>query len=410
LIFNSYTQKLPSIRRDIDLIPIEENGRSLIFFYDSMGYMPDNFALDASAEPFLSLLRGFFSIDELLKQANLNIEKQEFLHFIQLLDKNNVLDSARFRLYREKVEQEFEDSNVREPFLSDRSYPGDEAEFQAFLDQMFETHQPKENKARTDIRALYAPHIDMSIGKDQYAEAFSALAGVKPKRVIILGTSHYAGLYYPLYEQHLFIGSDKTFKIPGREFKPDSAVLDFLEDQEAKSGFGFSLQDRAHRVEHSIETHLVFLSQIWKHNFSIVPILVSGFDEILYHPAGEMASNIDAFTKALRAQIDDDTFVLISGDLSHVGRKFGDQQAASEMKSSVQNFDHEFLDVAKKADPDLMQELMGREYDKTRICGFSPLYTYLNMFPDIKGEEINYHWWDETERESAVSFGSLLYS
>ncbi|HMB42179.1 MAG TPA: AmmeMemoRadiSam system protein B [Balneolaceae bacterium] len=410
MIFNSYTQKLPSIRRDIDLIPIEENGRSLLFFYDSMGYMPDNFALDASAEPFLSLLRGFFSIDELLKQANLNIDKQEFLHFIQLLDKNNVLDSARFRLYREKVEQEFEESNVREPFLSDRSYPGDEAEFQAFLDQMFETHQPKENKARTDIRALYAPHIDMSIGKDQYAEAFSALAGVKPKRVIILGTSHYAGLYYPLYEQHLFIGSDKTFKIPGREFKPDSAVLDYLEDQEAKSGFGFSLQDRAHRVEHSIETHLVFLSQIWKHNFSIVPILVSGFDEILYHPAGEMASNINSFTKALRAQIDDDTFVLISGDLSHVGRKFGDQQAASEMKSSVQNFDHEFLDVAKKADPGLIQKLMGREYDKTRICGFSPLYTYLNMFPDIKGEEINYYWWDETERESAVSFGSLLYS
>ena len=372
--------------------------------------MPDNFALDASAEPFLSLLRGFFSIDELLKQANLNIEKQEFLHFIQLLDKNNVLDSSRFRLYREKTEQEFEESSVREPFLSDRSYPGDEAEFQAFLDSVFENHQSKSSREQTNIRALYAPHIDISVGKDQYAEAFSALSGIKPKRVVILGTSHYAGLYHPLYENKLFIGSDKSFSIPGRVLKPDSAVLSYLSDRESASDFGFTLQDRAHRVEHSIETHLVFLSQIWKHDFSIVPILVSGFDEILYHPAGEMASNINSFTKALRSQMDDDTFVLISGDLSHVGRKFGDQQTAREMKSSVQNFDREFLDVSEKADPVLMQKLMSREYDKTRICGFPPLYTFLKIFSDIKGEEINYHWWDESERESAVSFGSLLYS
>ncbi len=410
MIFNSFTQKLPSIRRDIDLIPIEENGRSLLFFYDSMGYMPDNFALDASAEPFLSLLRGFFSINELLEQANLTIDKQEFLHFIQLLDKNNVLDSARFRLFREKIEQEFEESSVREPFLANRSYPGDEAEFGAFLDSIFEKHLPQKGNKRPNIRALYAPHIDMSVGSEQYAEAFASLTNIRPKRVVILGTSHYAGLYHPLYEQSLFIGSDKTFKIPGRNFKPDSAFFTRLADRNNASAFGFTLEDRAHRVEHSIETHLVFLSQIWKHNFSIVPILVSGFDEILYHSNGEMASSIHSFTKALRSQIDDDTFVLISGDLSHVGRKFGDKKAANEMKSEVQRFDREFMDASTKADPELMLKLMARDYDKTRICGFPPLYTYLKMFPDAKGKQINYHWWDESERESAVSFGSLLYS
>jgi len=410
VIFNSYTQKLPSIRRDIDLIPIEDNGRSLIYFHDSMGYMPDNFALDKTVEPFLSLLRGFFSIEELLEQANLSIDKKEFLHFIQLLDENNVLESARFKLYREKIEQEFEENSIREPFLADKSYPGDATEFQTFLDSMFDNHQTKDSQRRTNIRALYAPHIDMSVGKEQYAEAFSALSGIAPKRVVILGTSHYAGLYYPLYENISFIGSDKNFKVPGREFKPDSAVFDYLAEQNSASTFGFSLQDRAHRVEHSIETHLVFLSQIWKHDFSVVPILVSGFDEILYHPKGEIASNVHSFSKALRSQIDDDTFVLISGDLSHVGKKFGDQQAADQMKSDVQQFDREFLETSKKSDPGLMQELMAREYDKTRICGFPPLYTFLKMFPDLKGEEINYHWWDETERESAVSFGSLFYS
>lgn len=410
MIFNSFTQKLPSIRRDIDLIPIEENGRSLLFFYDSMGYMPDNFALDASAEPFLSLLRGFFSIDELLKQANLSIDKQEFLHFIQLLDQNNVLDSARFRLYREKVEQEFEESSVREPFLANRSYPADEAEFSAFLDSIFEKQLSQKGSKRSDIRALYAPHIDMSVGNEQYAEAFASLTEIRPERVVILGTSHYSGLYHPLYEKSLFIGSDKTFRIPGREFKPDSAILNQLADRNNTSAFGFSLEDRAHRVEHSIETHLVFLSQIWKHDFSIVPILVSGFDEILYHSDGEMASIIHSFTKALRSQIDDNTFVLISGDLSHVGRKFGDKQEASKMKTGVQSFDREFMDASKKADPELMLKLMARDYDKTRICGFPPLYTYLKMFPDARGEQINYHWWDESERESAVSFGSLLYS
>lgn len=372
--------------------------------------MPDNFALDASAEPFLSLLKGFFSIEELLKQANLNIDKQEFLHFIQLLDKNNALDSSRFRLYREKVEQEFEESTVREPFFANRSYPGEEAEFSAFLDSIFEKHLYQNGSKNSQGRALYAPHIDMSVGSEQYAEAFSSLKDLTPQRVVILGTSHYAGLYHPLYEKSLFIGSDKIFKIPGREFKPDSEVLNRLADLNSSEAFGFSLEDRAHRVEHSIETHLVFLSRIWEHNFSIVPILVSGFDEILYHPDGEMASNIDSFTKSLRSQIDDNTFVLISGDLSHVGRKFGDKQAAGDMKVDVQNFDQKFIEASKKADPMLMQKLMAKEYDKTRICGFPPLYTYLKMFPGARGELINYHWWDESERESAVSFGSLLYT
>jgi hypothetical protein len=57
-----------------------------------------------------------------------------------------------------------------------------------------------------------------------------------------------------------------------------------------------------------------------------------------------------------------------------------------------------------------MLELMSRKYDPYRICGYPPLYSFLNIFPKLEGEILTYDIWDETERESGVSFGSILYT
>src|SRR5699024_6854295 len=175
--------------------------------------------------------------------------------------------------------------------------------------------------------------------------------------------------------------------------------------------YGISTHDRAHRMEHSLELHLLFLSYLWDHDFTVIPFLVGGLQELLYMENGHHGQLVNRFSTMLSKQFgnDDDTFFLISVDLAHFGQKFGDPQAASTMFDEVKYFDTRFMDYGAANDPTSILKLVQEEMDAYRICGFPPLYTFLSSMAGLKGKIINYDLWDERERESAVTFGSILY-
>lgn len=407
-IFNSKTDIIPPVRRDVQIIPVEDSGRDLLLFSDTMKLSEPGFALDRSVEPILSLLDGRKTLRQLTAYFGDDVSEDKILSFIRMLDEQLLLESGYFRKEAENIELKFEQSGTREPALAGSSYPSDPGKFSAFVDNLLEIAASNtENENRVPKKALYAPHIDLRVGAKQYAEAFSTLKNLKPKRIVILATSHYSGYYPQLYDGFPYVGSDKSFKIPGRAFKTDQASIRYLADRGNK--IGFTTRDRAHRIEHSIETHLLFAGHLWMHDFEIVPILVGGIDDIFYKRDGEIGSKITAFSDALRELDTDDTFYLVSGDLSHIGKKFGDSISASSMRSSVESFDKKFMSAAVENDSEKMIAHISEEYDPFRVCGFPPLYTIMRTFPDIKGRSLNYHWWDEQERESAVSFGSIAY-
>ncbi|WP_234571415.1 AmmeMemoRadiSam system protein B [Rhodohalobacter sp. 614A] len=403
-LFHSTTEPVPPLRRDLQMIPIEDNGRKLLYFHDSMGYLSENFALDANVQPLLQMITGELSIDDIHKQIDGSLSTENLLDFVQLLDQHRLLHSEYFHFYSDQLDQDFEKGEAREAFLAGNSYPNNAEQLQTFVSELLPDFEQENGKIPS---ALYAPHIEISVGKKLYGEAFSHLKKIAPKRVVILATSHYANYYYRFYDGLPFIGSQKMFKIPGRILSPDLEVIQALDSESPENGF--TLKDRAHRIEHSIEFHLVFASQIWQHDFKIVPILISGFDDLYYSQTGDLAKKIEHFTTQLKSFIDEETFVLISGDLSHVGQKFGDREPANILREKVEQSDKQFLDLSEIGNPDHLLNHVKRDYDSTRICGFPPLYTYLNIFPDKKGELLNYFWWDEKEQNSAVSFGSILF-
>lgn len=406
-LFNSRTHPIPPVRRDLQIIPVEEDDRKLLLFYDSMKISKPGFALDQSVEPILSLLDGRKSLLQLIPYFGNGVKEDEVLNFIQMLDQQLLLESGYFTVESEQVEQRFEDSDIRKPALADSSYPSDPAKLSAFLDDLLSKASPNQNGTPAPSKALYAPHIDLRVGARQYADAFSSLKNLKPKRVVILATSHYSGYFPQIYNGFPYIGSNKSYIIPGRTFSTDQNAIHRL--SENGNEIGFTTRDRAHRIEHSIETHLLFASRLWSHEFEIVPILVGGIDEIFYKQDGDTGKKISAFAEQLRAMDTDDTFYLVSGDLSHVGRKFGDSIPAESMRSDVEAFDKEFINQAVENNPQKMAAHISGNFDPYRVCGFPPLYTFMNSFPDLRGTSINYHWWDERERESAVSFGSIAY-
>lgn len=403
-LFHSKTEPVPRLRQDIQVIPIEDGGRELLYFHDSLGYLTNNFALDANVQPLLVLFNGELSINQIQKKINGALSSENLLGFVQLLDQHRVLWSDYFHYYTDNVEKDFENSDIREPYFAGDSYPENPEQLKAFVNELLTDSIPK-NGQKPD--ALYAPHIEISIGEKQYGEAFSYLKNITPKRVIILATSHYADYYYNFYDGMPFIGTQKNFKLPGRTISPDLDAIDTLEKGNPQNGF--TLHDRAHRIEHSIEFHLMFASQIWLHDFKIIPVLVTSFDDLYYVENGDLANKIDTFAYQLKSLVDSDTFLLISGDLSHVGQKFGDREPAHFLRENVEEYDNQFIEICESSNPDHLLKHIKKDYDATRICGFPPLYTYLKMFPEKKGRLLNYYWWDEKEQNSAVSFGSILY-
>ncbi|MEX0661305.1 MAG: AmmeMemoRadiSam system protein B [Balneolaceae bacterium] len=404
MIFDSLTKPIPSVRRDIEVISFNENGKSIIYFHDSLQHIENGFALDAKVEPILSLITGRHSINKIVKMLNGAIDAEQLLQFVQFLDENLILDSDFSRKEIEHHEEKFEASTVRKPALVNQSYPENKDELSKFLNDYLPTNGSEKNAPK---KALYAPHIDLRIGKKSYAKAFASLEDIKPKRVVILATAHYTGYYGNLYSKSPFIGSTKNYELPGRIFDTDKNYVESLLQDNAENGF--TVKDRAHRIEHSIETHLLLASRYWKHDFSIVPILVSGFDELLYTPDGFLGNQLESFSSTLRSLDDEDTFYLISGDLSHVGKKFGDALPAEQLRSDVEKSDKTFIKASTENNANQLLAHMTSDYDSYRVCGFPPMLTFLKAFPEYKGKELSYEWWDEKERESAVSFSSILY-
>jgi len=409
-LFNSYSENIPPIRYDIERIPVKENGQSFIYFYDQLGYATPDFALPSDSEPILSLIDGTRSVNDIIKFSSDEVTKELILGYARFLDEHGLLESKYFEEHSELIESEYEKSDVHQSTTAGSSFPTDEKELKLFLDEAFKNHENSEPVS--SAKGLYAPHIDPRVGMSSYVKAFSAIKDLTPKRVFILATSHYAGLYGDVYANKPFIFSRKDFNMPNGLVKTDRKAISLIKEQTSHEEiFGTSFSDRAHRIEHSIELHLLFLNHIWKHDFKIVPIVVGGFNELYYAKDGYLAHQIEAFTYLLNQQFNnEDTFFMISGDLAHFGKKFGDKNPASSMMDNVNAFDESFLEQGAKNNPEMMKEIISKNYDPYRICGFPPLYTFINAFPNLNGEVLSRDIWDESEKESAVSFGSILYN
>jgi len=337
-LFNSTTEPIPEVRRDLQIIPIEENGDSYLYFHDQRGYATPDLALNQQVGTLLSLLDGQKSIDDLKPYMSADVGEQELLQFIQFLDKHRLLSSDYFLQHARSIEREYEESTLHQSVTAGGSYPKAPEALRQHLDEAFSTIQAPTPESENP-KALYAPHIDPRVALDSYAKAFAPLRNLTPKRVVIIATSHYAGLYPDLYKESPFVLINKDFELPHGIIQRDKDAIQEL--QKAEGANGISLQDRAHRMEHSIELHLLFLRYIWQHDFQVVPFLVRGLDDLYYMKDGHLGQQLEHFSSLLRNRfgVDDETFFLISGDLAHFGNKFGDEQAASTMFDEVEQFD-----------------------------------------------------------------------
>jgi MEMO1 family protein len=399
---------VPSIRRDLEFIPFEYEGRHLILVRDHLGLVPEGKALEYPLYRFLTLLDRAESIREIQmalmrERGGILVGTEEIKGLLAHLDECYLLISDRFRNARDRIASEFAACEVRPCSHGGRAYPDNPLALGSKLDEIMATATspaPEENAI-----ALVSPHIDISVGSRGYASAYKCLQGSSPARVIVLGVGHQGF-------QGLFALTDKEFSTPLGNVKAEKTSVEKLRNAGSEV---IAPDDFAHKAEHSIEFQVIFLQHILnKAGFSMIPILCGFLPGSL--PVCSREAYLDKagpFLEVLKEVARDpgaETLIVAGVDFSHIGPKFGHDMPARHMERSSQAHDKNLLRCLTSMDADGFWEESGKVKDQYNVCGFSALACLLEVLPPGKGRLLHYETWHEEATQSAVSFASVVFA
>ncbi len=263
---------------------------------------------------------------------------------------------------------------------------------------------PRSPAAR--LRALLAPHIDYARGGVSYAWAYKELAErTDASLFVVVATSHYSPERFTLTRQ--------DFKTPLGVVPTDQGFIDRLVGH---YGDGLFDDPLAHVPEHSVELEVVFLQYLFERRrpIRIVPLLVGAFADCVESGADpaeqpDIARMVEALRRA-EAETPEPVCYVISGDLAHVGPKFGDRGALKPpflAESKAQ--DEAIVRAAERADPAAYFRVIADEGDRRRICGLPPTWTVLQAVRPSQGKLLHYDQYVHPRGYESVSFASMAF-
>lgn len=324
-----------------------------------------------------------------------------FLALAERLDSALFLDSPR---YRARVT-----GPVREPSCIG-CYEGDPDRLRAQLGRLFTDPGgpglPGEGKPDGRLRAALLPHIDYGRGGVSYGWGFKEVAErTDASLFVIIGTSHYSPARYTLTRQN--------FKSPLGVVPTDQEYIDRLT---AHYGAGLFDDDLAHLPEHSIELEVVLLQYLYEHRrpIRIVPLLVGSFHDCIAHqgePGGrEDIGRMVTALRAAEAATPEPICYIISGDLAHIGPKFGDRAPVDETQlSHSRRQDEALIEQAAAVAPQQYFRTIADEGDRRRICGLPPTWTVLEAVRPSSGKLLHYDQYVHPRGYESVSFASMAF-
>jgi MEMO1 family protein len=265
---------------------------------------------------------------------------------------------------------------------------------------------PVEKTPDGTLRAALIPHIDYARGGQTFARSFKEVVEhTDASLFVIIGTSHYSA--------HRFTLTRKDFLTPLGIAPTDQAYVDLLVKH---YGDGLFDDEVAHLPEHSIELEVVYLQYLYenKRPFRIVPLVAGPFQDCV--DSGEYPSSKDdigRMIEALRkveAETNEPICYLISGDLAHIGPKFGDPEMLDDsLLSHSRTKDEEILKQAEAADPTGFFQVIAGERDRRRICGLPPTFTLLEAIRPRYGKLLHYNQYVHPRGLESVSFASVAF-
>jgi AmmeMemoRadiSam system protein B len=395
----------PRLRSHV--VPCQDGSARHVYLVDQLGLSPRPERITLREFLWVRLLDGQRTLREVQSEA-MRQEGGEILPFERFtdmvcrLEEALLLDGPRFRAIAEHP--------VREPRCIG-CYEGEPEALRRQIDRLFTGRagpgKPGAPQPDGQLRAVLLPHIDYPRGGTTYAWGFKELfQRTDASLFVIIGTSHYSS--------HRFTLTRKDFKTPLGVTPTDQPYIDRLVDHYGDGLFDDELM--AHLPEHSIELEVVFLQYLYegRRPIRMVPLVVGSFQDCVeggVTPAArhDISRMIDAL-RAAEAAAPEPICYLISGDLAHIGPKFGDPEPLVEtVLTRSRHSDQAILKQAEAADAAGYYRVIADERDARRICGLPPTYVVLDAIRPSRGQVLHYDQYVHPRGQESVSFATMAF-
>jgi AmmeMemoRadiSam system protein B len=235
--------------------------------------------------------------------------------------------------------------------------------------------QEKENFTADKLVAAISPHDDYLYAGRIYYPLFRNL---KAKEVVIFGVTHGTVRNEISGLQNILILDEYEYWPGLKKSIPVSELREYLKGRLDPSVF--TVNNRAHEIEHSIEALLPFL-QYFNPEVRITPIMVTPMPfERMEEVSAKLAEKISRYIKENHLAVGKDIFFLISSDGNHYGKDFNNSPFGEGEKAwgtalaldqhLIKNYLTGVMDSAKIEG--LTKELWGEtylDYRNTYWCG-----------------------------------------
>jgi MEMO1 family protein len=404
--------------RSLSVFPIESAEGQSICLQDPYRYLeypvmisPETF----SVIQFFDGQHSFQDIQQAYKQRyGVLLLTEQIEQLAEQLDVHFLLESPRFFNHLRALHADFARLTVRPSSHQGSAYAADQEGLTRQLESYFTAVNgpgqlpipcPDASDSRHgQVKAIMAPHIDLSAGGPTFAWAYHALAASEADLFIILGTAH-------VEMQNFLALTAKRFQTPFGAIETDQEFVAELACDLPYDGFA---DEFIHKNEHSIEFQVLFLQYLFARKpIKIVPILCGGqMHEALAHnqPLAETPQLEESITSLKRLfQAHPRACVIASVDFSHVGLRYGDEtEPTAETLKKVEQVDRHLLSTLARVTPDEFVAQLQRHRNATQVCGVVPMYTLLRLMDGAHGSLLHYNR-AETGPGSIVTFASMVW-
>jgi len=401
------SEVLPRLRHNLDFVPSPDDKNPGLYIRDPYHYSDATLLIPP---PLVAALECFDGAQTTLElRAELvritgeiqvgDLEK----HLFDALDEAGFLENDRYRELKARREAEFATEPVREMAFAGSAYPAKAGALGSLLDARVGA-----SAGKSSTIAIAAPHASPDGGWGTYKAAYQNLPSKEEaaeRTFVILGTSHYGA-------PERFGLTRKRFQTPFGETRPDLRLIDELEQAAPQA---IRMEDYCHAVEHSIEFQVVFLQHLYGAAVKILPILCGPYVKSIYQGGmPEDTEGVARFLDALGnmgAREGTNLFWVLGIDMAHMGRRYGDQLRATANMGEMQVIearDRARIERITAGDLRGYWSLVQDGHDDLKWCGSAPLYTFLKVMPEARGELLDYHQW-QIDAQSVVSFGALRF-
>lgn len=378
---------LPQFRVDVQITTHEEGGQQYLVLHDSFGIAEGPIMVHADMIDILSLCDGESTWEHVALAAEVDANGPEILRvrsFIEQLEDLGYFEGERCNVLRQRAIDDWNTLPSRPPVCAGTTYPDDPDVLKSFLTDELGI-DPAAETGTAPIMALI-PHIDFRVAPHVYGAGFNALRSSKADLVVMIGTSHY-------WDADPIVVTNKSFQTP-------LGIVPVIDHP-----FFEPLADIAHKPEHSLELHVVALQHLWQGRpFEILPVLVT---QAVLEPGilEETVVRLQNFISSTGRN----ALWLISGDLAHVGMKFGDTLPAASLLADVRGADQRLIKALEDNDLAAYRAEIESADNRFRVCGYAPSVLALSACHAGRGRAVAYDVWDEKETASAVSFATIIW-